>query len=537
MKRVWCLYRVSTKHQLNLDEDIPMQRNACIEFISRHKDWHITKELVERGISGWKTKTEERDALNEIKLGALNNQLDILLVFMFDRIGRREDETPLVVDFLHKNGVEVWSVNEGKKNMESHVDKLINYINFWQSSGESLKTSIRVRESKKQLSKQGYFQGGIAPYGYEIYETELPHWKEPNRKLKELRPNEYEKRVVKLIYDLYVNRNYGIRKITGYLNENSYRTRFEKEFGVSLVTRILSNPIYIGYRRYKNEDDATETQPFNELLQLIPNELFEQAKRIRQVRKQEFNSQDKSNITINGKLLFSGLTYCQYCGSKLTANYLYRKNVNKQGESYKTVIYRYSCPMNNGNKKGHEQYVWGAVKYDKVIIKEVKKIIELLDIKLLIDPSKRIKEDILQLKITELQVLKKLNTSLQNKRNSLNKEIAICLLGESKFTPAQISEALELVENEIGQTINKIHKTKEQIECIKTEAMNFMKFNKEGLENWEQVFDNADHDLKKALFRNIIESVHLGKDKVTIKFKVFFEELFNQINIEKNNSM
>jgi len=35
MKRVWCLYRVSTKGQVNVDEDIPMQKNACYEFVRK----------------------------------------------------------------------------------------------------------------------------------------------------------------------------------------------------------------------------------------------------------------------------------------------------------------------------------------------------------------------------------------------------------------------------------------------------------------------------------------------------------------------
>ena len=33
LKRVGCLYRVSTKKQVNVEDDIPMQRNACMEYI------------------------------------------------------------------------------------------------------------------------------------------------------------------------------------------------------------------------------------------------------------------------------------------------------------------------------------------------------------------------------------------------------------------------------------------------------------------------------------------------------------------------
>ena len=40
-----------------------------------------------------------------------------------------------------KNGVEVWSAMEGQQRFDNHVDKLMNYIRYWQASGESLKTS------------------------------------------------------------------------------------------------------------------------------------------------------------------------------------------------------------------------------------------------------------------------------------------------------------------------------------------------------------------------------------------------------------
>ncbi len=46
MKRVYCLYRVSTKKQVDKNEnDIPMQKNACHDFVIRQNDWSILKEF------------------------------------------------------------------------------------------------------------------------------------------------------------------------------------------------------------------------------------------------------------------------------------------------------------------------------------------------------------------------------------------------------------------------------------------------------------------------------------------------------------
>ena len=96
MKRVICLYRVSTVGQVDHD-DIPMQKKACREYVEQHPDWEIVDEISEKGVSGYKVSTNARDAIVEIKKQAITHQFDVLLVFMFDCLGRRDDETPFVV--------------------------------------------------------------------------------------------------------------------------------------------------------------------------------------------------------------------------------------------------------------------------------------------------------------------------------------------------------------------------------------------------------------------------------------------------------
>ena len=106
LKRVICLYRVSTAGQVDHD-DIPMQRIACREFVSKHPGWVILKEIAEKGVSGYLKSADERDAILEIRRNALAGEFDVLLVFMFDRLGRREDETPFIVQWFVEHGVEV----------------------------------------------------------------------------------------------------------------------------------------------------------------------------------------------------------------------------------------------------------------------------------------------------------------------------------------------------------------------------------------------------------------------------------------------
>ena len=133
-ERVYCLYRVSTNKQVDHDEnnqaDIPMQRKACHDFAAK-MGWVIVGEEQETGVSGYKVSADDRDKLQLIKKYAEQGKFDILLVFMFDRLGRKSDETPFVVEWFTKKGVRVWSVQEGEQRFESHTDRLTNYIRFF----------------------------------------------------------------------------------------------------------------------------------------------------------------------------------------------------------------------------------------------------------------------------------------------------------------------------------------------------------------------------------------------------------------------
>jgi site-specific DNA recombinase len=535
MKRVWCLYRVSTKQQVNTDDDIPMQKIACHNYAKLKGDWEITNELFEKGISGWSKSADERDALNTIRAAAVNKEFDILLVFMFDRLGRRDDETPFVINFLHQNGVDVWSVQEGQRKLDSHVDKLINYISSWQSSGESIKTSLRVRESKKQLSEKNLFQGGKAPYGYKIVDTDQPHWKDVDRKIKELVPDEDEKIVVEMIFQLYTAKHMGYRKICEYLNSNGYRTRDGIEFGVSTVQRILSNPIFIGLKRYKSFDGKDgDTQPYNEKLRIVSDEIFKKAEDIKNKRKNLLSEQDKSGIPLAGKLMFSGLAYCGYCKNKLSANYLYREQkYPKDGtKTYTNIIYRYRCPMNKGKtSSGHEKNIWGSKRLDKKAIDEIKFIISNLNIEKFIEKSIGNKSKLIKSKENILTGLKKEMENLAKKLDKLNQEIANSLIGESTFSPEQLSSAINGINQQLKDK-KELEETLEiEVEDLKYNHSEILNLAEE-LVNWGDKFDKADDDLKKAMLSRVLDRIYFYKDHADFDFNYYVKQLIAEVQGE-----
>ena len=252
MKRVYCLYRVSTKKQVDKNEnDIPMQKTACRDFASNMPEWIILKEFSEKGISGYKVSADDRDAIQELKEAALNKEFDILLVFMFDRIGRIDDETPFVVEWFVKHGIEVWSTQEGQQRFDNHVDKLMNYLRFWQASGESEKTSIRIKSKMQQMALDGLYTGGPVKFGYGLINSGLVNRKGQPIKKYEIDP--VQTQVVQMIDDMTVNKGYGSWRLADFLNNNGYKSNTGGKFTSIKINRILKDSFYTG----RLEDGST----------------------------------------------------------------------------------------------------------------------------------------------------------------------------------------------------------------------------------------------------------------------------------------
>ncbi len=334
MKRVQCLYRVSTKGQVDHD-DIPMQKIACREF-AKQQGWVIVKEIQEKGVSGYKVKSDDRDAINEMKRDALAGKYDILLVFMFDRIGRRDDETPFVVQWFVAQGIEVWSTREGEQRFDSHVDKLINYIRFWQSSGESEKTAIRIRTKHVQMIQDGIYRGGHIPYGYKLeYQGRV---NKKNIPVRDLVIDEEQAAVVRTIFHLIVDEGYGMHRVANYLNNLGIKTRKNTCLWRDTSLRaIIQNSIYTG--RMHLGDEISE--PF-EKYRIIDDSYVSEAMRIIKGRGPKATSKEHigpRNTNVGGML--TGTIYCGECGSRLTFSHCHKKIQRAEGiVHYDWYVYR-----------------------------------------------------------------------------------------------------------------------------------------------------------------------------------------------------
>ena len=509
MKRVICLYRVSTKGQVDKD-DIPMQRIECRKFIDA-QGWTLVGEYAEKGVSGFKVSAEKRDAITSIRKEAERGAFDVLLVFMFDRLGRRDDETPFLVEWFISKGIEVWSTREGQQKMESRADKLINYIRYWQAGGESEKTSERVRTKHRQMVEEGLWRGGTRPFGYKLIHNGRIGKK--NRQLFDLAIDENEGVIVRDIFDGYIRRGMGIHRLANYLN--SRYPSPDKIWAPQSVKTILTNPIYIGISRC-----GDVRSPVNEALRIVSDEDFEFAKRVMTMRVTR-KTQTRGNIdednpdetkrtktSIFGASLLSGLLYCAHCGHKLVGTYHTKKRVN--GECYYRPVYR--CYNGATRAKGCDgQRTYSAQKIEEAVLEIVRQYFshfgKSVDAIWKEQQRLQIKQGSgARLKQAEMG-LAKLNAQYKK----LREEMVKVLMGESVFDEATIKSMLDEKQEAIAKAEAYLEELRVSAEDTEQKLQQLI-LQYRSISDWAEVFDAANNDEKKMILSRIIEKITVDKE-------------------------
>ena len=521
-RRVYCLYRVSTLGQVEKD-DIPMQKEACREFVRQHPRWEIVREFSEKGVSRFKVSAKDRDAIQEIQWDALQNKFDILLVFMFDRLGRREDETPFVVEWFVKNGIEVWSAKEGQQRFDTHVDKLLNYIRYWQASGESIKTSVRTKTRMEQLTKEGCFTGGVVPFGYR-----LEHKGRTNKRNQDvgdlvIDPDEAE--IVKLIFQKYLYEGYGAQRLCRYLTEQGIKNKKGRNIPTTSINRIIKNPIYTGVIRNGDSQSDVLTD-----LQIIDEETFEKAQRMMEKRVTHH-----SDVPLNtkGQSLLVGNIYCGHCGGRLTLTTSGRKRARKDGTVIRETRARYQCHYNirhPGECDGQSGY--GVEKLDKL----VDQIIRIQLGRIRSAPSQELiaKQQAKEVDLakSKLNLLNEQYRQKQREYQDLRAETIKVIQGTSRLNVDLLNSLVAETSEQIKQLSWQIQTaTAELEETVQSASQVLREYDQ--LIGWAEMYDNCTFEAKKMIVAQFVKEVHVRRDyEIDIEFNVSFEE-FQALYLDK----
>ena len=526
-ERVQCLYRVSTTKQVDHDDqnqaDIPVQRKACREF-AKKMGWIIVGEEQETGVSGFKVSADDRDKLQLVKEKAELKKFDILLVFMFDRLGRRSDETPFVVEWFVKKGIRVWSVNEGEQRFESHTDRLTNYIRFWQADGESQKTSIRTKTALSQMVLEGRFRGGKTPYGYKLEKSGI--FNKRKHEVNRLAIDDEEAEVVRMMFDLCVSSGYGKFRLAHFLNDHGIRNRQGENWHDATIGAILHNPLYKGVLR----SGETYSEPFDEL-QIIKPELFDMAQSLMTERTNENKEYRTMPLNTTGQSLLSGNVFCGHCGGRLvltTNGKIYRQ---PDGTPLKKKRFRYVCY----NKTRHRIDCDGQTGYTMHILDDIVVNIhhQVFD-KMKSATSDMIVGNACQKQMALLQAdLKRArteNTKANTDYESLKAEVLKAVQGKSALPMEVLNELLEETRQRVLDTSRRVTELTMELDNENSKLEEF-RSEFERIATWSEIFDSSDTATKKMICGYIIKRVTVRRDyKLAVDFTINVEQFLNGID-------
>ncbi len=520
VKRANCLYRVSTKKQVdNQKDDIPMQKKECHEFAEKN-GWVIVNEYYEKGISGYKVSANCRDAVQDLKDAALNGEFDVLLVYMFDRLGRIDSETPFIVEWFAEQGIEVWSTQEGQQRFENQTDKLINYMRFWQANGESVKTSIRVKTVMKQLTEEGIYHGGVTPFGYRTVDTGRKNKK--GHPVHDIEIDPKESMYVKMIFDKTVNDGYGSHRMAEYLNQLGIKTHNGSRFQCNTINRILNNRMYCGY--FTSKDTVS---PKIEKLVIVDENIFELAQKILKQRSNKNEEKHSIARTTKGQTLLSGNIYCGHCGSHLIASGYTDKHIRKDGTEMRKSGTRYVCYHRTRRLNDCDgQSVYLSERIDAAVEKAVLDYLE----KVKDNPRDRAldiryKNEIRQRKQIERELVKK-KDELDKQLNELSLEIGRALVGKGRFSADVLSASIESTKAGILDVEQELRKCQYEIE-EKKGVFDKLDFYYDQFVSWADEYMNADKERKKMIICQLIDEIKVSRGYVIeIKFNICYEQFF-----------
>jgi len=531
--RVLCLYRVSSNKQLyhtdKNEADIPMQRIRCRQF-AEAQGWTIVCELSEEGVSGHKVRAEKRDKVQLIREYALQKKFDILLVFMFDRIGRIEDETPFVVEWLvQEAGVRVCSAEEGEQCFESHTDKLINYIRFWQADGESRKISLRTSNSLHILTEAGCFTGGVCPYGYSFVQTGRTNKRK--QPVNDLAICEDEATIVRTMFRLAADEGYGAQRIANYLNAKKIKNRSGRNWHPATIQSMLKNVLYVGVLR----SGEVKSEPL-EKLKIVDDRTFSIVKDMLEARSRRTEAIRSKPLNTRGNSLLSGFIFCGHCGARLCVTTSGKYGRKKDGDY--TTRTRYTCQTKSrthGDCNGQTGYT--VAKLDAI----VDKILHFIFSKVKRLDKQEVLNVCYQNDLTEKNtILKKMHSDYaiaEKNYQMLTAEIINALAGQSAFSPDVLNATIEEQAKKCAQLKESIAQMELELNKGQERAAEIAR-QYDDLLNWADAYDSASMSAKKIIASHMIDRVDAFRGyKLNIKLNISVEQFLSGLDIVLSANM
>ena len=527
-KKCYLYLRVSTTMQVE-GYSLEAQKERLTKYAD-FQNMEVVREYCDAGKSG--KSIAGRPEFTQMLQDVADDRdgVDYILVFKLSRFGRNAADVLNSLQYIQDFGVNLICVEDG---IDSSKDSGKLTITVLSAVAEIERENILVQtmEGRKQKAREGKWNGGVAPFGYNT---------DSKGDTLIIEPDEAE--IVKIIYDKYVNEEIGIDMICNYLNQHGYEKRKTRDFELNYFTRglivnILDNPVYTGkiaygksktqkvkgtrdqYQRVKT-DDYLLADGRHEAI--ISESLWEAAQ---QKRKENSVKWNKTH-SLEHEHILSGVVKCPLCGTGMAGTVRRRKN-KKTGE-YKDDFY-YRCLHRKKMDEEHfcnykfslnqdelnhqvETIILYIINNDNFGTFVKKKLEQKIDVTLLEEEREQLRQQLRQLAGAKKKLM-----DMLDKLDVMDKHY------DRKYQDMQ--DRLETLYDKISEIEDMITDTNEKIHNAYSDHFSAKEIYKI-LEHFDIMYDKMTDLEKKEFIRNFIDSIELYPDRKTD------ERIIRQINFK-----
>ena len=348
--------RKSSEEGLEQDfNSLHAQREACEAYIRSQaaEGWWILPEAFDDG--GQSGGTLDRPALDALLDAVRRRRIDVIVIYKIDRLTRSLTDFARLAELFDEHGVSFVSVTQQFNTTTSMGRLMLNVLlSFAQFEREV--TGERIRDKIAASKQKGMWMGGLPPLGYEVRDRSLVI-------------NEPDAETARLIFRLYLELG-SVTRLEAELERRGIRTRIRtlstgrqvggRPIRKNILYRMLSNPLYIGRIRHKDQ-----TYPGNHAA-IIDTETWEAVQTLLATNTQGPRKRRMRGVHEIGML--SGLLVDDK-GTRFVLNH-----ANKNGRRYR--YYVENRPQGNGSEKFDRPRRIPAKELDRVVRQGVRDLID-----------------------------------------------------------------------------------------------------------------------------------------------------------------
>ena len=549
-QKCYIYMRVSTAMQVE-GYSLEAQKERLTKFAD-FQNLEVVREYCDAGKSGKNITGRPEFAQMLQDVADDRDGVDYILVFKLSRFGRNAADVLNSLQYIQDFGVNLICVEDG---IDSSKDSGKLTITVLSAVAEIERENILVQtmEGRKQKAREGKWNGGQAPFGYEL-DTE-------NSTLIVV-PEEAE--IVRIIFDKFVHSDMGADSIANYLNQHGYSKKRVREHEVShfargLIRGILDNPVYIGkiaYGKSATEKVKGTRDQYRRVVQddyliadgnheaIIDNDTWEAA----QKKRKETGVKWNKTHSLEHEHILSGLLKCPICGTGMAGTVRRRKN--KKTGVYKDDFY-YRCLHRKKIDEEHFCNFKLSLNQD-----EINKAVEEVILRMTSSPgyseaiAKKLGEkvDVSALENEKEQYRTQLRQAIgaKNKLTAMLDKLDV----EDKHYDRKYQDMQDRLDNlydKISEIEDAIADIEEKIAGVYGEQVT-AEYLYQVLKNFDKIYYEMTDLEKKEFMRNFIDAIEILPERtesgrilkhIDLRFPIYYEgsegdqiRLLNELNVE-----